>query len=280
MTYNILRKDIMRQFNSEDLITSLGLFKKHPTGGLLDARFVRRDETKSKVFILCSLLSAGLLPLACIYHPVLKTKLTKVDCDPSDSDSVIVSLDKKEYSVPTEIHFIESRLFIFVEINCKRYFTSPEQYFRLDPLNDAPMKFFKQFISAERSQNFGELYKTFYGLNVMTLPKANVWDILLVQLLSPFFVFQYFAFIVWMVEEYWAFAVIILIITFVSIYLNTMEQLFNLRRLHDLAGKSDMIDCLDDITGEYRLELDSELYPGCYFRVSKGTRVFLRHSAI
>jgi len=275
MIYNILREDTMNILVSEggDLINDLGLYKYSSKDDLISARYVRGDDARTKLFKLASMLSVGLLPLACIYQPVLKTKLTKIDCEPSVCDTVIVTIDNKEISAPSEICSIHNKTYVFVELGCKRYFSCSEHQFKLIPLNDAPNDFFEKFIIRRGNSSFSDLYKMFYGLNVMRLPAANVWDILLVQLLAPFFVFQYFAFIVWMIEEYWAFAVIILVITFVSIYLNTMEQLFNLRRLHELAGKSDKLDCLDDITGAYHLEPDSELIPGRRFRVAKGMRL-------
>ncbi len=84
-----------------------------------------------------------------------------------------------------------------------------------------------------------------YGLNAMSIPESNFFEIFFKHMLSPFFVFQYFSAIVWFTEEYVAYAVLILLITLVSIYVTTAEEVYNLQRLKTLAGAESTVRILE-----------------------------------
>lgn len=78
--------------------------------------------------------------------------------------------------------------------------------------------------------------KHHYGQNVMKIPETTFFEILLRYLLSPFYLFQYFSVSVWIAEDYWTFALVILFITLIAIYVTAQESLSNLESLRALAG--------------------------------------------
>jgi cation-transporting ATPase 13A3/4/5 len=96
-----------------------------------------------------------------------------------------------------------------------------------------------------------------------------MFEIMIAQLLSPFFMFQYFSVILWCYENYIAFSMVILAITIIAIYTNTAEQNFNLKRLREMAGRTTKVNVLNN-QGTVELD-DSELTPGCRFIVQDST---------
>jgi cation-transporting P-type ATPase 13A2 len=109
-----------------------------------------------------------------------------------------------------------------------------------------------------------------YGTNKMELPKASFWDILTVTIFHPFYLFQYFAVVVWMIEDYILYSCVILLTTGGAIYATTSETMFNLRRLHDLAGASSMVTVVRE-NGESIEMSDHDLVPGDRFLIKFGT---------
>ena len=59
------------------------------------------------------------------------------------------------------------------------------------------------------------------------------------------FVFEYFAAIIWFIEDYIGYAILILVVTVLAIYLLTIETVHNLARLRELAGQENMVRVLD-----------------------------------
>lgn len=70
-------------------------------------------------------------------------------------------------------------------------------------------------------------------------------------------------------DEYYLFSVIILLITAGAVYLATSETVFNLKRLHDLAGQSHPVTRIN-ADGSTVVVPDTDLVPGDRFVVAQG----------
>jgi cation-transporting P-type ATPase 13A2 len=138
---------------------------------------------------------------------------------------------------------------------------------------DVPLHF-SNYLKPIPSQSKGiasrDTLLALYGTNTMQLPKASFWDILTVTIFHPFYLFQYFAVIVWMIEDYILYSCVILLTTGGAIYATTSETMFNLRRLHDLAGASSIVTVVKD-NGEKVEMSDHDLVPGDRFLIKYGT---------
>ena len=198
----------------------------------LDVKYFCDDKNKILLFMIMSVMTCGILPVICVYVPTLKIKFRKSLCEPIHSDYIITYVEGIEVGADVEHFSLGGNSVIFVELKCKRYFSAEFKEWKLIQIAETPKNFYEKFISPNKTVLENQAFKDFYGKNVMKLPAADFFDILFEQFLSPFFVFQYFSFIVWMLEEYYLFSFIILFITLFSIYLNTNERIFNLRRYH------------------------------------------------
>lgn len=79
----------------------------------------------------------------------------------------------------------------------------------------------------------------------MKIPESGFIEIGIRHLLSPFYLFQYFAVVVWYVEEYWLFATLILIITLSAVYFTTKESYYNLQQLRQLVGSHNKVELIN-----------------------------------
>ena len=120
---------------------------------------------------------------------------------------------------------------IFTQINSRRYYASRSTDWLLCPVLDVPTDFSRKFLCGGTTAGEIAAVKRMYGPNKIEVPSRGWLKILLIQLCSPFFIFQYFSVILWcFFEDYIAFSMVILIITVFAIYANTYEEIYNLRR--------------------------------------------------
>jgi hypothetical protein len=136
-----------------------------------------------------------------------------------------------------------------IEVSCKRFWTSAQHDWELCALPDVPNNF-NEFIVLSKSgllRDSRENLFSKYGSNNMELPTVSFMDTLAVTMCQPFYLFQYFAVVLWMVENYVLYSCVIILITGGAIYLTVSETIFNLSRLHDLAGNYTPMLYHDDI---------------------------------
>lgn len=186
------------------------------------------DGSRALLFTILSVLTGGLLNIVCIANPTWKVYLTTSQCAPGEASMAIVlvpdnsSTGKVEtlavtvgnrlltYCVfccayvlllPVEKAVYGGEVLCFVNIKCRRYVTNRATSWRFVPLNDTPRGFTQNFLTSGRGDTLAkaklDFYKVFYGANKLSLPTKGFLDILIEQLISPFFIFQYFSVILY-----------------------------------------------------------------------------------
>ncbi|XP_069885966.1 polyamine-transporting ATPase 13A3 isoform X2 [Dipodomys merriami] len=84
--------------------------------------------------------------------------------------------------------------------------------------------------------NFDFLKKLLYGINEIAVKVPSVFKLLIKEVLNPFYIFQLFSVILWSTDEYYYYALAIVIMSIVSI----MSSLYSIRKqyimLHDMVA--------------------------------------------
>ncbi|XP_060054475.1 polyamine-transporting ATPase 13A3 isoform X3 [Erinaceus europaeus] len=84
--------------------------------------------------------------------------------------------------------------------------------------------------------NFDFLKKLLYGVNEITVKVPSVFKLLIKEVLNPFYIFQLFSVILWSTDEYYYYALAIVIMSVVSI----VTSLYSIRKqyvmLHDMVA--------------------------------------------
>lgn len=70
-----------------------------------------------------------------------------------------------------------------------------------------------------------------YGKNEIDVPLRGVLELLFLEVLNPFYVFQFFSFILWFADDYVYYAIAILIMSAISVIM-TVIQTRNVSSLH------------------------------------------------
>jgi cation-transporting ATPase 13A3/4/5 len=107
-----------------------------------------------------------------------------------------------------------------------------------------------------------------YGENTLVLPVPSVASLLFNEIFHPFYVFQMYSVVLWILEEYWYFAGAIAVIAVVSIVQTLMETRRRMRELAELAR----FDCPVQVLRDWvvRTISSSKLVPGDVVLVGTG----------
>jgi cation-transporting ATPase 13A3/4/5 len=90
-------------------------------------------------------------------------------------------------------------------------------------------------------------------------------SVILREIFSPFYLFQYFAMAIWLYTMYYYYCFTVMFITICSVIYTVRGKLYNMKRLRELAGTSSVVKNYygDPINGE-------SLVPGDSFLITEG----------
>lgn len=213
---------------------------------LVHRNWLKLDTARIFLFYFSCVGTLGLLPIICFYYPHIYYQISAVSCSAEDSQLVHVSLGEEELICEVEHYRQRStgeHLFS-IEVESIRFCASNRNKYTFYRVPDIPIQFKRFLVSnyglrqeKDKLDEESNLIRHHYGFNIMKIPETSFLEILLRYLLSPFYLFQYFSVAIWFAEDYWTFAVVILLITFLAIYVTANETLSNLESLRNLAGK-------------------------------------------
>ncbi|XP_008264910.1 polyamine-transporting ATPase 13A3 isoform X2 [Oryctolagus cuniculus] len=111
--------------------------------------------------------------------------------------------------------------------------------------------------------NFDFLKKLLYGVNEITVKVPSVFKLLIKEVLNPFYIFQLFSVILWSTDEYYYYALAIVIMSIVSI----VSSLYSIRKqyvmLHDMvAAHSTVRVSVCRVNEEIEEIFSTDLVPG------------------
>jgi hypothetical protein len=214
-----------------------------------------------------SLLTGGFFMLFCFLYPNFKLKFLSIDCLPGFADLAVVTTSSKNEIISETKHYHTSSTShmmkthkehcLLLEIDCIRFCASSLDNYILRQVPLIPTHFHRFFVeNYDQTVPSNDLLDEYsilvaqYGYNKMKVPEQTFAEIGIRHLLSPFYLFQYFAVIVWYIEAYWLFASLILVITLSAVYFTTQESVYNLKQLRELVGSHKKVDVMNS---KYRL---------------------------
>ncbi|EDQ89259.1 uncharacterized protein MONBRDRAFT_25515 [Monosiga brevicollis MX1] len=113
-----------------------------------------------------------------------------------------------------------------------------------------------------------------HGANTVDVEVKSYMTLLFEEILSPFYIFQIFAIILWGFELYYYYAGCIVLITIVSVTLSLLETRRNAEALRDMVAYEGVVTRIKTPEGRHGIEVSSsELLPGDLFEVHEGDLV-------
>ena len=245
--------------HAEEEVTTISNRNVHP---LLDnIQWKKFDNTQYVLYVALIICSGGLFWLFGFLYPIFLAKFLSIESSPEDADIAIIVMNQKYEFISQIEHFQNpvkrNEKCLVLECDCLRFCASNLDNYRLKQVPIIPTNYSRYLKDSMTSSLTSSLYSSSqlaaeyailiaqYGYNKMKVPDETFLEIGIRHLLSPFYIFQYFAVIVWYVEDYWLFATLILIITLSAVYFTTKESVHNLKQLRELVGSQNKVDIIN-----------------------------------
>ncbi|XP_046673122.1 polyamine-transporting ATPase 13A3-like isoform X2 [Homalodisca vitripennis] len=167
-------------------------------------------------------------------------------------EEVLLELMKKpQLKLPVHVSggsFMEMSSLRTFECKKQRYIWDEEkgEFFKLAGLDSSiTTAALHQQIGLSQIQQF--LRRLVYGKNEIIVPMRGVIALLFLEVLNPFYVFQFFSFALWFADDYVYYAVAILIMSAVSIVMTVIQTRNNQIKLHSTIHSSDVVSVLQAV---------------------------------
>lgn len=101
-----------------------------------------------------------------------------------------------------------------------------------------------------------------YGNNEIKIPVKSIPELLFLEVLNPFYVFQFCSFILWFLDDYYAYAIAILIMSVFGVSMSIIQTRRNLLNLQSTVHSSDVATIIRGNTGQLVTVPTEHLVPG------------------
>lgn len=88
------------------------------------------------------------------------------------------------------------------------------------------------------------LRRAVYGSNIIDVPLQTISSLIFTEVLNPFYVFEFFSFILWYLDDYLSYASAIFVMSLVSIITAVIQTRRNQRNLRSTVHSSDVANVL------------------------------------
>jgi len=238
-------------------------------GGKIDSiRLCKAPAWKTAIRFTSYACTGFIMYLLALWIPSLKIKLKYSDCNEDEAQWVLAygadgSIDivpflREETSTSTMKAFVY-RLF-------KYYYDENTRMFR--PAQFTIEKFTNNKIHSELAHGLenGKVNDNgvLYGTNQTDIPKKSCVKLLFDEVLSPFYIFQVFSFVIWYLDDYTAYAIVICVFSAISITMSLIDTISTTNKLRKMSYYEIPVTVVRHVNGEQtRVNISSsDLVPG------------------
>ena len=234
-----------------------------------DIPCVWTDISMCAVYYLACVLTLGFLWIMTVPYPRIREWFTLRQVNPEAATVCSILVEGKWESGEVQLHEHGlGGMMASVVILGRRYLAYSSKAWKLFAVEDVPNDFIQRVHAATGVGKAAyiaisrEMLQTAYGPNEISLPKVSFLIILAKILFHPFYLFQYFAIIVWLAQEYRLYSLVTATVTAGAIMITASVLKDNLNRMRLQACESKSISRFDPQTGKITRGIDSELLPG------------------
>ncbi|GAA5922543.1 hypothetical protein JCM1841_006194 [Sporobolomyces salmonicolor] len=157
----------------------------------------------------------------------------------------------------------------FVDYRYYRFLLHPDGSFRM--VREWKDPSWRTLPSLRRGLSISDfsLRRTLFGPNAIEIEAKGVGQLLMDEVLHPFYVFQVFSIVLWSVDDYYYYAFAIAVISVVSIISTLLETRANVGRMREMSRFSCDVKVLRD--GEWATADSTSLVPGDLLDLSEAS---------
>jgi cation-transporting ATPase 13A2 len=206
----------------------------------------KRNWAMTAVFIVLCVASLGILPLFCHWYPEIMLLLTHLR---SDVHSCTAVLSKSSLTKQKTISYVKTCRIIIGDVvqtfrlyhyryMCYIYNERLSKFVRVRFNTSIPFNQIYNNMLSGVSMEQRVIRRILFGNNNIDVQIKNPIALLLDEILHPFYIFQVFSIIVWILTEYYLYAAVIFISSAISALISLIETQRNLFNLRDMSKYS------------------------------------------
>ncbi|KAH7816798.1 putative P-type ATPase (P-ATPase) Superfamily Protein [Monocercomonoides exilis] len=234
--------------------------------------FRELSKVRRFFFVICTILTAGILPLVCNWFNRIYVIMNYRKCPASRCTKVIVTdefknchtCDRKTYvGGGKTINMFEYKHIPFTfDDTCSKFVPV-----RFDPAK--PFFYYENVMAKGVSESGYKRLRALNGENSIEVKMKPLYKLVLDEGLHPFIVFQIFSIVIWCLFVYYYYAALIAVITLFSVIITIVQTRANMRNLRDMTR----FECSVKVhrRGQKpKLISSKDLVPGDVFEVKNG----------
>lgn len=192
---------------------------------------LKLDKFKLIFVIFLSIITLGTIIFLIFWSELLKRKLLYTFCDFSDATHFLIKHCDEKFEI------VKLNQIKVAGKSCKTFRTRFLSYY-LDEYSES-IKMFVYNIGEYDKEGLTEAEvrenKLIYGDCLIDIPVPSIFSFFMSEIMNPYFVFQFFSVIVWLLEKYVMFAVLIFLICIVTAIGNLFSSRSNLQNLKEIV---------------------------------------------
>ena len=192
---------------------------------------LKLDKFKLFFVIFLSIITLGTIFFFIFWSELLKRKFLYTFCEFSDASHFLIKHCDQKFELVKLNH---------IKVAGKSWKTFKTRFlsYYLDE-NSESIKMFAYNVGEYKQEGLSEVEtkenKLIYGDCLIDIPVPSVFSFFMSEIMNPYFVFQFFSVIVWMLEKYIMFAILIFAICIVTAISNLFSTRSNLQNLKEIV---------------------------------------------
>ncbi|ETL92785.1 hypothetical protein L917_08961 [Phytophthora nicotianae] len=242
------------------------------------------SHLRMTVYCLLSFLSCGTLLIISVWYPVIFTRIARVALpysSLSDADVMLIHV----HGDGVRAHWVECRVhhpvpdngdyrtkvpWVWFEFKKQRYVYDYErgEFRRYLATIRQKLSKLQKHSDAGLDEHVVKTRRELFGANRITIDKPSVLELLFIKIAHPFYVFQIFSIVIWLLQSYTKYAIVILSMSVASLGYEVYSEVSNNNRLRSLVLSDRHFEVLRS-SRTLRVH-ETELVPGDIAFVSEG----------
>ncbi|KAM3142599.1 hypothetical protein pb186bvf_005258 [Paramecium bursaria] len=236
------------------------------------AHYYRRSVIKTIIQVILTIGTGGGILLFFRWFLVFKLNLCFSKCSFEQARYVYLKKQKNNIEIADPV-LVEINIIDIDNVKSARTFKYEFLDFYIDPLNFKMYSIKCSFSNKTCNQLVTERQEIpkIYGPNIMDIPVKSIPGLLLDEILTPFNIFQFGAIALWSYDDYLLYAMLILALTLIQIFVELKELRANLIKIRKMILFETAVEILKD--GKKQMISSKELMPGDIFFVQNNSKV-------
>lgn len=195
---------------------------------------IRIPKISLILFIFFSIITIGIFALFSKWSIKFKYWFLYKKCEIKNATHFAIITNAESFNiVDAKYEKNEEKLHLYFVFKLLKYYYNEEnpneKFFEANDFTEINTKTFDNIISKYNQGLSSEKYskqKIKFGENLKEIPIPNIFEYLFHEMTAPFFILQYFSAMIWIMQEVYVYAIVLLVISFILTIVGNFFSIF------------------------------------------------------